>query len=530
MELTRRNFVVGGMAAAGMGALASGATAALASEAASSAADGAQAAPASLLVPETWDAEADIIAVGGGAAGLAAGIEAGDQGLSCIILESQGICGGNSIRSNGGMAIPGSPLQQQMGIEDSADQMYDDLCAWFAHDYVPQYVRMLCDFNATMLYDWLTGMGVEFNEAGLVQSNAHSVPREHHTNMVAMFEALEGAARDKGAQIDFETHADHLIQDPATRRIVGVQATRGGQTLTYKAKKAVILCNSGYTRNADMLNQHIFGEGAEHYIESAYDAPGIDGSGVLMGQEVGADTRHMSYLSMLTVQNPDGNAHDACAMYHQGAVLVNLDGNRFVDESQGYTNVWSELDEQPDAVCFQVWDDDIAQACADNESSYYSQAKVAATGLLLQADTLEELADQMGVPADAFVATMEQYNADVSSSGVDSAFGRAHTAGTGATPPALDTPPFYAFKTTSVLCCTYGGLRRWDGDGLQAADVFGQVIPSLYLAGAISDWCNQGCIPRTRIPINSSGTSLGGALSFGRACAQAIAGLDSWDE
>ena len=180
-------------------------------------------------------------------------------------------------------------------------------------------------------------------------------------------------------------------------------------------------------------------------------------------------------------------------------------------------------------MCYQVWDDDIAQACADNDSSYYSQAKCEATGLLLKGDTLEELAEAMGIPAETFVATVEKYNDDVTTTGVDSVYQRAHMAGTGATPPAIDTAPFYAFKTANVMCCTYGGLKRYPGDGLQAVTVMGDVIPSLYLAGSISDFCNQGCLPRTRIPINSSGTSLGGAMSFARKCAQEIAKLDSWD-
>ncbi|MBS5449613.1 MAG: FAD-dependent oxidoreductase [Coriobacteriia bacterium] len=517
-SLSRRSFVAGGLAAAtGMSALALSGSRVLADEAPA-------ASPSPTSAPQSWDAEADIIAIGGGAAGLSAGIEAADQGLSCIVLESQGICGGNSIRCNGGMTIPGSPLQAEMGIEDSADQMYEDMCAWFAHDYDEQYVRMLCDLDSTMLYDWLTGMGLVYEQSGLVQSNGHSRPREHHVNPYNLISLLEENARAKGAQIDFETHADHLIQDPETRQVIGVQATRDGQTIYYHANRAVILCNGGYGRNAAFLNQHVFGEGAERYVESAYDAPGIDGSGMLMAMELGADTRHLSYHAMLSVQNPDGIAHDACAMIHQGAVMVNLEGQRFVNEGQGYTNVWVELDAQPESVCFQVWDDDIAQACADNESSYYSQAKVAATGLLLQADTFEDLAAQMGVPADAFAATMEAYNASVSETGVDDAFGRAHTVGDGAVPPALDTPPFYAFKTTNVLCTTYGGLKRWEGDGLQAVDVFGQVIPGLYLAGAISDYCNMGIMPGTRRPINASGTSLSGAMSFARACVQAIAG------
>lgn len=516
MELTRRGFV-SGMAVAGVAAAGLAATGAKAAETIGTG------------VPETWDAEADVIAIGAGAAGLSAGIECGAQGLSCIILESTTTHGGNSARCNGGMSIPGSPLQKEMGIEDSPDKMYADLTAWFAVDYDDTYTRMLCDLNATMLWDWLTGMGVEFKESGLVQSNAHSVPREHHVNPSDLLDTLLENALAAGADLQYETPARHLIQNPATKRIIGVQVEKDGKTLNYKARKAIMLCNGGYTRNAEMLNRYNLGQGAEKLIETAYDAPGIDGSGIIMGQEVGAQTRHMSYLSMLTVQNPDGNVHDACAMYHQGAILVNFDGDRFVNEAQGYTNVWSELEQQPQAQCWQVWDDAIAQSCEDNESSYYSMKKIRDTGLLVQADTLEELAGACGLPADEFVATVTKYNDDIDAQGKDTVFGREHIAGTGVAPLKIATAPFYAFKTANVLCCTYGGLQRWSGDGLQAQDVCGNVIPSLYLAGAISDFCCQGCKPGTRIPINSSGTSFGGAMSFARKCVQEIAKLDDWD-
>lgn len=519
--MTRRDMVAGAAAAAAAG-LAAGVAggAPLAASAAEQIGTG---------VPEAWDAEADVIAVGAGAAGLTAGIECGAQGLSCIILESTATHGGNSARCNGGMAIPGSPVQKAMGIEDSPEKMYEDLTAWYGCDYDDNYVRLLCELNSTMLYDWLTGMGVEFKESGLIQSNAHSVPREHHVNPSDLLDTLLENALAAGADIQYETPARHLIQNPATKRILGVQVEKDGQALYYKANKAVMLCNGGYAHNADMLNRYNLGRGGETLAATAYDAPGIDGSGIIMGQEVGAQTRHMSYIAMLTAQNPDGNPHDACAMFHQGAILVNFDGDRFVNEAQGYSNVWSELQQQPEGQCWQIWDDAIAQQCEDNESSYYSMAKIRATGLLIEADSLEELAEKCGLPADELEATVEKYNSDIEEYGKDTVFNREHISGTGAAPVVLDTPPFCAFKTTNVLCCTCGGLERWSGDGLQAVDVRGNVIPGLYLAGSISDFCDQGCQPGTRRMINSSGTSFGGAMSFSRKCVQEIAKLEDWD-
>ena len=523
-SITRRNFAVAsaagfaGLAAAG---LASGANAAFAAEALGTG------------VPEEWDFEADIVAIGAGGAGLAGAIEARELGLTYIAVESTGICGGNSALCNGGIAIPGSPLQAEEGIEDSPDIMFEDLCAWFGTDYDEQYVRMLCDLNGGDLYNWLTGLGIEFEASGLLQSNGHSRPREHHVGPYTVIQVMEEKANELGAEIHFETTAVRIIRNPASGRVLGIKAVDAdGNELYYKAKKAVLLCSGGYGRNVEMLSEWNFGPAALEMTDFN-GSIGQMGQGIIMGMAIGAQPRHLSYCGMLTVLNPDGGHAAECAMYHQGAILVNLEGNRFVNEAQGYTNVWSELLQQTDNLCYQVWDEAIAEPCEENESGYYSMAKIRDSGCLLEADTLEELAGLMGYDETAtsnFLAAVEKYNADIDAEGKDTVFNREHISGTGAAPVKIETAPFYAFKTTSIVSSTYGGLKRWSGDGLQAEDVFGDVIEGLYLAGNISDFCNMGIVPGTRRPINASGCSFGGALSFGRKCVQEMAKLDNWDE
>ena len=476
-------------------------------------------------MPDSWDLEADLVAIGAGGGGLAAAIEGCDLGMNVIVLESQSMVGGNSAICNGGMAIPGSALQKEQGIEDSPDIMFEDMCAWFKDDYDEAYVRLMCDQQA-LLYDWLTNLGVEFRAESVLATNGHSRPREHHLVPGAAISTLSDAAESRGADIRTRSKATRLVQDPETKRIIGVVLEDG---TTVKAKKGIVLATGGYARNAEMLNHFVFGTEAETYENSTYDAIGQDGSGILMAMAVGADTRHMDYLSMLTVQNPEGSTGAACAIYHLGAVLVNKEGERFVNEAQGYTNVWTETNMQTDKMCYQIWDQAIYDEYAENDSSYYSMQKVSDTGLMLTADTYEDLAAQMGVPVDTFVATMERYNADVAESGVDSVMGRAHLNNDGPAPLTLDHPPYYAFATTNVICCTYGGLKQDASQGCLAVDVFGETIPSLYLAGNISGYSNMGIVPGTRIARNASGTGFGGALAFGRYCAQQIAELEDWN-
>ena len=477
-----------------------------------------------------WDDEADVVAIGAGGAGLAAGIEARDQGMSVIVLESQESFGGNSARCNGGMCIPGSPLQAEQGIEDSPELMYEDLVAYTQEDNYPEFIKLTCEQQA-LLWDWLTGMGIEFKAESLIATTGQSVAREHHVGPYVAVETLYDNAVDRGADIRFSTPATHLVQNPVTKEILGVTAeTPEGKEIHIKAKKGVLLCSGGYARSVEMLNKWIFGPGrAEQFMASCMDAPGQDGSGILMAMEVGADTRHIDYINMLTARNPKGTVNDACSMFHVGAVLVNKEGERFVNEAKGYIGVWTDVNAQTDSECFQIWDQPLYDEYADNDSHYYSMSKLTDSGLLLRADTLEDLAEQMGVPADTLVATMEKYNSDVEGTGKDSQFGREHLVSMAGVPMAIKTPPFYAWETTNTICCTKGGIRQDATQGCQAVDVMGNLIPRLYLAGNISGYSNFGIKPGTREAVNSSGIGFGGAIALGRYCAQQIAQRDDWD-
>ena len=147
--------------------------------------------------------------------------------------------------------------------------------------------------------------------------------------------------------------------------------------------------------------------------------------------------------------------------------------------------------------------------------------KIVATGLLLKADTYEELAELMGVPADAFAATMNKYNEDVASTGVDSVMGRATIVSANGVPFPLDTPPFYAFETGNVIYSTSGGLHQ--DSQARVLDVYGEPIPGLYCAGGISVYANMGIVPLSRRSVGASGCGFGGAIVWGRIAAQNIA-------
>ena len=515
-NVSRRGFLKGaGILAAG--AAAAGSLAACAPNASSSADEA-----LSNTGDINWDYEADIIAVGAGGAGLSCGIEGTELGMSVIVLESQKNVGGSSALCNGGIAMPNTPLQREQGIEDSVDTFYNDLVEMTKEDNNPEWLRMHCE-KAEGLYDWLTGMGLQFKAESLLPTQGASVPREHHIKPTEVIDTLRYKAEADGAQILTQTTANKLIQD-ASGRVIGVRAEdKSGKAVCFKANRGVVLATNGYSRNPEMMNQYIFGQGAESVI--AFTGEGDLGQGHKMAMAIGADTRHISFISLLTGQHPDGSAGQSCSLFHGGAILLNAEGERFVNEALGYGNVWPDVAAQTGGICYQIWDNDIAEEYAENDSSLYSMAKLRESGLLVEADTLEGVAEAMGLPADAVRATVDKYNADIDATGADSLFGRATLVSQVGAPVKIDNGPFYGWKTANVNYGTIGGIKH--NLDMQVIDVNGDVIPGLYLAGTICTYSNMGVVPGTIKGVGASGTGFGGSLIWGRYAAQIINELEA---
>lgn len=478
-------------------------------------------------IPENWDYEADVIVVGCGAAGMAALNEARAQDLTVIGIEQANMIGGNAAICGGEMCCVGTPLQKAQGIDDSPEKLYEDMCALGA-DVNEEMMKLYSELT-TELYDWVTGFGVEVEEE-VHGTNGHTTPRGHFV-LPGPGEALgvmRDAAEAAGAEIHLQTALTSLIQDPATKRVIGVVAEDShGDQLLYKANRGVIMASGGYAQNNDLINEYVTGVGAENFKRQGRDTD--NGTGIIACMNIGVASRRMSYCSFSCILNADGDATTGSAMYHCGGILVNQEGERFVDESNGYTNVWTSVVDQTDQIAYCIWDQAIADANNGQGGEYYDHSKAEASGLLLKGDTIEELAAAIGCPAEVLQATMDQYNGDVEATGVDSVFGRDNfVTGTGDLVP-LNHAPYYAWKTCIAIGSSRGGLKK--DISCQAVDMSGNIVPGLFLAGVISGTSEMGIVPGTRQSKSASGTGFGGALCFGRYCAQQIASImEPWDQ
>lgn len=446
VEMNRRSFV--GAAALAAAALGTGAVSALASEsaAADAATDG-----------------YDVVIVGMGGAGMCAAVAAKEAGAEkVIILEKNAMEGGNTIFSSSGMNASETTYQKEQGIEDSTDLFVEETIAGGKNWNNAALVQQMCAGSAAAI-DWLAAHGLVLDN--ITTTGGMSVPRCHRPTDgsavgASYVPALAAACADAGVEVVYECRASELMVDEAGA-VVGVKAEDGTE---YPAK-AVILASGGFGSNKDLIKE--YRPDLETFVST--NAASITGDGMVMAQRAGANLVQMSQIQIHPTVYEDGSLV-AEGVRGGGGILVNLNGERFVND-MGTRDVVSAAElEQPEGKIWVIYDQavyDANKACANYENK----------GMSVKADDLAGLAETLGMPADALQATVDTYNASVG--GAEDPFGRT----TGFVAP-LETAPFYAIPVYPGIHHCMGGIYV-DGDS-QALTILGEKIPGLFAAGEVT--------------------------------------------
>lgn len=452
-------------------------------------------------VPKKWDQEVDILVVGAGGAGLAAAAMASSAGKSVLVLEKTPTVGGSSIICGGALAFAGTDMQAAENVKDSTDLFYKDMMTVGENVNVPVLVKAYMD-NQLETYNWLKKLGVRFQKLGI--ASGMSVPRSHYVSPPDVIKVLSDAAKAKGAKILMETGAARLIQDEKTGNIRGVLAERKGKKYNYGARKGVILTSGGFSLNKELLAKFV----PPMAKAKAIVGRGSNGDGLKMAWAYGADIQDMPYIKATFgfATNAESIKDFALVFYH-GAIIVNKEGKRFVNESKSYKLVGDAALLQTDAVGLQIFDSAIRAATEKDPLSPVDALEK--KGVIYSAPTLAELAQKVGVPPGALEDTVKDYNANVDK-GVDPQFGRTTLVSAYGKPVKIEKPPFYAFPSNAVILGTYGGILI--NSKAQVVDVFGNVVPRLYAAGEITGGVHGAAY--------MTGTAFGKALIFGRLAAK----------
>jgi len=461
-------------------------------------------------IPSTWDEEADVVVVGAGGAGLCASIQAADAGASVIALEktSTPLSSSTAICS-ASFGVCQNELQKAEGIIDSPDIFYEDIMRTGGYVNDPDLVRLYVD-NCLDTYNWLLSLGwVEVGQ--LSQPAGASVLRNVSMAPPADFvNLLTEVAEAKGVRILLNTSGERLVADYEDQ-VLGVKVldTESGTERFVRAKKAVVISSGGFGRDAALLEQcH---QGLSKTFAAA--GPEIKGDGIRMGWSLGSGIRDMIYTKPTFGTHVSGmttGVRVSVNAFHKGAIIVNREGKRFVDESLSYKESGIAALAQTDGVGFQILDQRMYDA---------ANPKASATELFVQANTIEDLASDIGIPPETLKETVDSYNGYVDV-GLDREFGRTELAKFGGKPfVKIDTPPFYAYESVGAVLGTYCGLTA--NKDLQVVDVYGEVIPRLYAAGEVVGGLEgAGYI---------SGTALGNALVFGRIAGKNAAAEEPWE-
>ena len=459
--------------------------------------------------------DADVVVVGAGGAGMTAAITAAAEGKSVVILESQSMVGGNSVRATGGMNAGKTVYQDEnefgesAGVEKTlktAAEKYADnetITAlaktvseqWAAYqanptgyfDSVelmeldtmiggkgindPELVETLCANSADAI-DWLDEHGITLHNfssfGGASVKRIHRpVNAEGKTVSVGsyMIPLLQENCEKAGVKMMLDTTATEILTD-ANGAAVGVKATgASGETVTVNAK-AVVLASGGFGANLDMVVKYK----PELKGFMTTNAPGIQGQGIEMAQAIGAATVDMDQIQIHPTVEANTAALITEGLRGDGAILINEEGQRFIDEV-GTRDVVSAAEiAQTGSYSWLVVD----QAMVDASSVIQGYIK---KGYTVTGATYEELGKAMGVDAAAFAETMEKWNGYVEAKN-DPDFGRTSFAN------PLNTAPYYAVKVTAGVHHTMGGLKI--NANTEVLNEKGEVIPGLFAAGEVT--------------------------------------------
>lgn len=444
----------------------------------------------------------DVIVIGGGAAGWSAALAAVQAGSSVLLFEKLSDSGGSSALSGGCLALAGTDLQAAQGVQDGPDLLFRDLCEVGQHVNDEGLVRTYCDAQLAV-YDWLKQAGVSFSPV-IETASGQSVPRVHSVDPADMVRALKAAAVN-GGKVDYRpgTTIDALLTN-GDGHVIGVRTGNGENV---NVSKGVVIACGGFAKNPAMLDHY-----APQYAEAVFVAgAGSQGDGLRMATALGADLRDMDYVKGTFGKHPtdETNDHSLQAVY-KGAIAVNQDGQRFVNESISYKLLGDAVMAQPWHTGYQIMDQSIFDT-GDDRVRILDFGRRLEEGLFYVGETLEELATQIEIEPAVLVATVQRYNGYVDA-GHDPEFGRAHLVHQHGALRKIETSPFYAYPSTAVVFGTYCGLRIDSQARVLRAD--GTAISGLYAAGEVTGGFHGAAY--------MTGSALGKAVVFGR-----IAGIEA---
>ena len=578
MPISRRSFLKGTLAG-GVGVAASGLMAPLrvfAEDQPAAAPDAASAgeslkswrdAPAP--IPQDQLAEiyiSDIVIVGAGNAGMAAGMRAVERGASVTIVEKLSAVGA----SRSSFAAIDSRMQKAAGISLNKHEVVEELCKYASHRVDQKLIRLWAnESGATM--DWLADLMAQQGYEMIVETDCGNEDHGFYKtfpvchNLQSVYEGDEPVPymadasvhpeiamhlvepfTAAGGRILFNTPMQQLIRNEAGRVIGVVCKDADGDYVGVYARKGVMICTGGYAYNEDMMRDMNPQTVAHCTTMEAY--PGNDGDGIKAATWIGADKDDVPTVMVFdrggvpSGVGGGGLYANSGVMTHIGSqpfLKVNHDGERFCNESVPYDYIYHAATKEKLSTYCMIFDANWREqtrqfhtiGCSRMQLSpsgskyilstedfqeFFFQNILMPAGICVEADTIEGLAEKLLIPADALRATVDRYN-ELCAKGVDEDFGKESYR-----MMPIDTPPYRAVTLGGQLLCTLDGLRI--NTQMQVLDRSGEVIDGLYAGGNDSGGFFSNCYPELVV-----GIAMGRTFTFARLAGENMAAAETAD-
>lgn len=436
---------------------------------------------------------ADIVVVGAGGSGISAAVRAETLGANVILIEKMPVIGGATALNAGTLIATGSKYQREVMKEtkDSPELAYKDIFTVGKNRNDPTLVKMVTE-RVGGVVDWLIyDMKIPYGPAA-TQYPDHSANRQLGVTgrSVNYLNLMREKFLGMGGKLMLQTRAQELIRDDAGK-VVGVRATDKDGNTVELTSKAVILASGGYGAVKSMLPKEM-----SNYVFYGLDSE--TGDGYKMATAIGAGTINLDLVKMYPqgVETVPGHGLAATAsstdtMKKSGAIYVNKNGERYVDENAALGVLTDKTVEQPDHIAYIVmdakaWKEYVAKSLEDklvpNEETLMTWTKIVNNGrpVMAVSDNLADAAKTMGVDPEGLAKTVARWN-DMVKAGEDKDFHRKITGG-------LGEGPYYIVEQKVRYQTTLGGLKA-DAD-LRILDKAGKPIPGLYGAGCVVGGAN----------------------------------------
>lgn len=416
---------------------------------------------------------ADIVVIGAGGAGLAAAVQATESGAKVIVLEKMPMVGGNTLRATGGLNACETEAQKEAEIEDSVDLFVQDTIKGGHEKNDSDLVRAMAE-NSADAVKWMGELGADLSEVG--RAGGASVPRIHRPKGggavgPVVVSALKETAEKNNLDIRLENTAKEILTDDEGN-VRGVKATdKDGKEYTIEAK-AVIIATGGFGANHEMVEKYK----PELAGFATTNHSGATGDGIVMAEKIGADFTDLEEIQIHPTVIPEKGTLITEGVRGDGAILVNREGKRFINELETRDVVSQAVLKQEGKTAFLIFNDKVRSTLKAVES-YFNE------GLVIEGETIEELAKNIEVDGDSLKSTIDTYNGYVAAK-EDKDFNRPDPE------VSLDEGKYYAIEITPAIHHTMGGIKINPKAEVISKD--GQPIKGLYAAGEVTGGVHGG--------------------------------------